>query len=129
MNLMKVQTDEAPAAIGPYSQAIRVGEFLFCSGQIPLDPISGEIVPGGIKEQTTQVMNNLEGVLAAAGTGFQAVVKTTIFMVDLADFALVNEVYGRFFNDPAPARATVQVAALPKGALVEIELVAYLDGH
>ena len=129
MNLTKVQTDEAPAAIGPYSQAIRVGEFLFCSGQIPLDPISGEIVPGGIKEQTTQVMNNLEGVLAAAGTGFQAVVKTTIFMVDLADFALVNEVYGRFFNDPAPARATVQVAALPKGALVEIELVAYLDGH
>lgn len=129
MNLTKVQTDEAPAAIGPYSQAIRVGEFLFCSGQIPLDPISGEIVPGGIKEQTTQVMNNLEGVLAAAGTGFQAVVKTTIFMVDLADFALVNEVYGRFFNDPAPARATVQVAALPKGALVEIELVAYLAGH
>jgi len=129
MNLMKVQTDEAPAAIGPYSQAIKVGEFLFCSGQIPLDPSRGEIVPGGIEEQTTQVMNNLKGVLAAAGTGFQAVVKTTIFMVDLADFALVNEVYGRFFSDPAPARATVQVAALPKGALVEIELVAYLASH
>ena len=129
MNLMKVQTDEAPAAIGPYSQAIRVGELLFCSGQIPLDPSSGEIVTGGIEEQTAQVMNTLKGVLAAAGTGFQAVVKTTIFMVDLADFALVNEVYGRFFNDPAPARATVQVAALPKGALVEIELVAYLASH
>ncbi len=128
MALAKIQTDAAPAAIGPYSQAVVAGDFLYCSGQIPLDPKTGELVAGGIREQATQVMKNLAAVLAAAGTGFQTVVKATIFMTDLADFATVNEVYGLYFTAVAPARATVQVAALPKGAQVEVELIAYLAG-
>ncbi len=126
MSFKVITTDAAPAAIGPYSQAIRVGEFLYCSGQIPLDPQTGEIVGGGIVEQAERVMANIEAVLAAAGTDFSKVVKTTIFMQDLGDFANVNEVYGRFFTGPAPARSTVQVAGLPKGALVEIETVVFL---
>ena len=125
MGLEKIQTDKAPAAIGPYSQAIRAGDFLFCSGQIPLLPETGEIVAGGIKAQTRQVMENLSAVVAAAGAEFAAVTKTTIYLADLGDFAVVNEIYAGYCGNPAPARATVQVAALPKGVLVEIDAVVY----
>lgn len=121
----KIATTKAPAAIGPYSQAIRAGDFLFCSGQIALQPESGELVSGGVAEQTRQVLDNLANVLLAAGTGFKAVVKTTIFLADLNDFAVVNDVYAEYCATQAPARATVQVAGLPKGALVEIDAVAY----
>ncbi len=126
MSLDIISTGSAPAAIGPYSQAVKVGDFLYCSGQIPLDPQTGEIVSGGIVEQTEQVMTNIGAVLAAAGADFGKVVKTTIFMQDLNDFSAVNNIYGRFFSGPAPARSTVQVAGLPKGALLEIETVVYL---
>jgi 2-iminobutanoate/2-iminopropanoate deaminase len=120
-----ITTERAPAAIGPYSQAIVAGGFVFCSGQIPLDPASGELVRGDVRTQTERVLENLEAVLVAAGSDFEKVVKTTIFLVDLADFAVVNEVYAkRFVVGAAPARATVQVAALPRGAKVEIELIA-----
>jgi 2-iminobutanoate/2-iminopropanoate deaminase len=119
-----VRTDHAPAAIGPYSQAVRAGGFVFLSGQIPLDPATGEMIDGPIEAQTERVMKNLEAVLAAAGSSFDRVVRATIYLVDLGDFAKVNAIYGaRFPNDP-PARATVQVAALPRGARVEIDLVA-----
>lgn len=127
MTVMKIQTDKAPAAIGPYSQAVRVGSMLFCSGQIPLVPATGELIPGGVAEQTRQVMENLLQVLKAAGADFDAVVKTTIFLADMNDFPTVNDIYGSFLGDIPPARATIQVAALPKGALVEIEAVANLD--
>lgn len=121
-----VSTPSAPKAIGPYSQAIQApsGKTVYCSGQIPLDPASGELVPGDIAAQTERVMKNLEAVLAAAGARFEHVVKTTIFLVDLADFARVNEVYGRCFPGAPPARSTVQVAALPRGARVEVDCVA-----
>ncbi|MBF0308848.1 MAG: RidA family protein [Magnetococcales bacterium] len=119
-----VSTTAAPQAIGPYSQGVRVGEWLFLSGQIPLDPATGVLVEGGIAEQTRQVLQNLRAVLQAAGGDLAQVVKTTLFLVDLDDFAAVNEIYARFFQAPHPARATVQVAALPKGARVEIEAVA-----
>ena len=125
MGLQKLQTDNAPAAIGPYSQAVRAGEYLFCSGQIPLVPETGEVVVGGIEAQTRQVLKNLTAVLAAAGLDFSAVAKTTIYLADLADFATVNDIYAGYCAEPAPARATVQVAALPKGVLVEIDAVAY----
>ena len=121
----KIETTKAPAAIGPYSQAVRAGDYLFCSGQIPLLPESGEIVAGGGAAQTRQVLDNLVQVLAAAGVDFSSVVKTTIYLADMADFAVVNEVYAEYCVSIAPARATVQVAALPKGALVEIDAVAY----
>lgn len=121
-----IATEQAPAAIGPYSQAVRVGDFLYCSGQIPLDPKTGDLVVGGIVEQTEQVMTNINAVLEEVGADFDKVVKTTIFMQDLQDFAEVNNVYARYFSGPAPARSTVQVAGLPKGALVEIEAVAFL---
>ena len=121
-----VQTADAPKAIGPYSQAIRAGDLVFCSGQIPLDPASGELVPGDVVAQTRQVMKNLGAVLRAAGADLSRVVKTTIFLVDLTDFARVNAVYGESFPAQPPARSTVQVAALPRGALVEIEAVACL---
>lgn len=121
----KIETTKAPAAIGPYSQAVRAGDYLFCSGQIPLLPESGEMVSGGIVEQTRQVLDNLAQVLTAASVDFSAVVKTTIYLVDLADFTVVNEIYAEYCVSIAPARATVQVAALPKGALVEIDAVAY----
>ncbi len=124
MNLQKIETANAPAAIGPYSQAVWAGDLVFLSGQIPLDPATGEIVPGGIEAQTRQVMNNLQAVLAAAGLDFASLVKTTIFLVDLGDFATVNRIYGEFCGAVPPARATIQVAALPKGALVEIEGIA-----
>ncbi|SHI74848.1 endoribonuclease L-PSP [Malonomonas rubra DSM 5091] len=121
----RIETTKAPAAIGPYSQAVRAGDYLFCSGQIPLLPDSGEMVAGGISEQTRQVMDNLGEVLAAAGADFSKVVKTTIYLSDLNDFAVVNDIYAEYFVSIAPARATVQVAALPKGALVEIDAVAF----
>ena len=126
MQLTKVETTEAPAALGPYSQAVKAGDFLYCSGQVPLDAETGELVAGGVEEQTRQSLVNLKYVLAAAGIDFNAVVKTTIYLTDLGDFAVVNDVYAGFCGAVAPARATVEVSALPKGALVEIDAVAYL---
>jgi 2-iminobutanoate/2-iminopropanoate deaminase len=128
MTIAKIETTNAPAAIGPYSQAVLAGNLLFLSGQIPLDPATGALVAGGIEAQTRQVMSNLQAVLAAAGLGFDNLVKTTIFLADLGDFATVNRIYGESCGAVAPARATVQVAALPKGALVEIEGIAVRDG-
>lgn len=124
MTNKQIATDKAPAAIGPYSQAILAGDTLYCSGQIPLVPETGEMVSDGVEGQTVQVMENLNQVLIAAGFDLGMVVKTTIYLADLSDFALVNETYGKYFPGMAPARATVQVAALPKGALVEIDAVA-----
>jgi len=120
----QIKTKEAPAAIGPYSQAVQIGDFTFYSGQIPLDPQSGLIVEGGIDAQTRQVMANMKAMLKASGRSFDDVVKTTIYLIDLADFATVNEIYGEFFTDVPPARACVQVAALPKGSAIEIEWIA-----
>ncbi|CAG0956707.1 RidA family protein [Geobacter sp.] len=119
-----VSTDKAPKAIGPYSQAVKAGGFLFLSGQIPLDPATGEFVAGEIREQTERVLENIAAVLAEAGVGFDAVVKTTIFLTDLANFGAVNEVYGSRFSAAPPARSTVEVKGLPRGALVEIEVLA-----
>lgn len=119
-----VSTDRAPAAIGPYSQAIRAGGWVFVSGQIPLDPATGRIVEGGIREQTRRVLANLEAVLQAAGSGLDRVVKTTVYMTDLGGFAEMNAVYAEAFPGTAPARAAVEVQALPKGAMVEIEAIA-----
>jgi 2-iminobutanoate/2-iminopropanoate deaminase len=119
-----VFTSDAPAAIGPYSQAIRSGRFLFCSGQIPLDPRSSEIVSGDIATQTHRVLENIAALLKTEGLTFNNIVKTTIFLTDLNDFQTVNEVYGSYFNQCPPARSTVQVSALPKGANVEIEVIA-----
>ncbi len=126
MVLERILTADAPAPIGPYNQAIRAGGFLFCSGQIPLDVSTGELVAGDITAQTRQVMKNIGAVLAAGGTTFASVVKTTIFLIDMNDFAAVNAVYGEPFSVDAPARSTVAVAALPKGARVEIEVIAQL---
>lgn len=122
-----VATERAPRAIGPYSQAVRSGNFLFASGQIPIDPATGEFVAGGITEQTEQVMRNVSAILEAAGAGLQQVVKTTVFLADMDDFTAMNEVYGRYFGDNPPARATVQAARLPRDARVEIEAIAILD--
>jgi len=122
-----ISTSEAPGAIGPYSQAVRNGSFLFCSGQIPLDPKSGQIVQGDIAVQTQRVMNNIAGILRAEGLAFDSVVKTTIFLTNLGDFQTVNEIYGSYFKQDPPARSTVQVAALPKGVNVEIEVIAMVD--
>lgn len=119
-----ISTADAPAAIGPYSQAIQSGDLVFLSGQVPIDPKTGELVVGDISVQTEQVLDNLAAVLAAAGTGFGSVVKTTIYLVDLADFQVVNQAYARRFSAAPPARATVQVSALPKGARVEIDAIA-----
>lgn len=123
MSKQIVATAGAPAAIGPYSQAVAVGEMIFCSGQIPLTP-AGELVTGDTAAQCRQVLDNLRAVLEAAGSGLHEVVKTTIFCVDLGEFATINEIYGGYFTGRPPARATVQVAALPRGARVEIEAVA-----
>ncbi len=119
-----ISTADAPAAIGPYSQAVRVGSTIYCAGQIPLDPKSGQIVSGGITEQTQRVMQNIGAVLRAEGLTFDNVVKTTIFLTDFADFQTVNEIYGSNFKKDPPARSTVQVAALPRSAKVEIEVIA-----
>ena len=120
----RIQTETAPAAIGPYSQAIRANGLVFCSGQIPIDPATGEFVAGGIGEQTEQVLKNLSAVLEAAGSSLERVVKTTVFLADMKEFAAMNEVYGRFFTGQTPARATVAAAGLPRDARVEIEAVA-----
>jgi 2-iminobutanoate/2-iminopropanoate deaminase len=122
-----VATERAPRAIGPYSQAVRSGNFLFASGQIPIDPATGEFVAGGITEQTEQVMRNVSAILEAAGANLQQVVKTTVFLADMEDFTAMNEVYGRYFGENPPARATVQAARLPRDARVEIEAIAILD--
>jgi 2-iminobutanoate/2-iminopropanoate deaminase len=119
-----IASQEAPAAVGPYSQAIRAGETLYCAGQIPLDPATGELVPGDVRAQSARVLANLDAVLRAAGLARENVVKTTVFLVDLGDFGVMNEEYAKFFQAPFPARSTIQVAALPKGARVEIEAVA-----
>ncbi len=121
-----VSSRGAPAAIGPYSQAIRAGGFLFISGQIPQDPESGQVVDGDVAAQTHRIMQSLGAILKAAGASYDHVVRTTIFLTDLTDFALVNDVYGSYFAAPAPTRATVQVAALPKGVSVEIDAIAHL---
>jgi 2-iminobutanoate/2-iminopropanoate deaminase len=119
-----ISTPEAPAAVGPYSQAVRVGSTIYCAGQIPLDPKSGQIVSGEIDVQTRRVLDNIAAVLRAEGLGFENIVKTTIFLIDLGDFQTVNEIYAGYFKQAPPARSTVQVAALPKGARVEIEVIA-----
>ena len=119
-----ISTTNAPAAIGPYSQAIRVGNYIFTSGQIPIDPATGCFVEGGIKEQTRQSLLNVKAILNEAGTTLDHVIKTTVFMADMNDFAEMNSVYSEFFNTPYPARSAVAVKTLPKGALVEIEVIA-----
>jgi len=119
-----ISTNDAPAAIGPYSQAVRSGRFLFCSGQIPLDPKSGQIVTGDIATQTRRVLDNIASILRTEGMTFDSIVKTTIFLTNLDDFQTVNETYGSYFKQDPPARSTVQVAALPRGANVEIEVIA-----
>jgi len=123
-----ISTFDAPAAIGPYSQDVRVGSTIYFSGQIPLDPKSGQTVSGGTDAQTKRVMANIGALLRAEGLTFENVAKTTIFLADLGDFQTVNEIYGSFFKQAPPARSTVQVAALPKGARVEIEVIAMADG-
>jgi 2-iminobutanoate/2-iminopropanoate deaminase len=122
----RIETEAAPAAIGPYSQAIVAGGFLFTAGQIALDPATGKIVDGGIVEQTTRVLANLREVLAKSGATWADVVKTTVYMVDLAEFPVVNDIYGKHLGTSRPARSTVQVAALPRGGLIEIDLIATL---
>ena len=119
-----ISTRDAPAAIGPYSQAIRAGSTIYCSGQIPLDPKTGQIISGGIDAQTRRVLDNITALLKAEGLGFENIVKTTIFLTNLGDFQTVNEVYGSYFKSQPPARSTVQVSALPKGANIEIEVIA-----
>ena len=121
-----LSTPNAPAAIGPYSQAIRAGDFLFVSGQIPLDPATGALIQGDIAAQTHRVLRNLAAILEAAGASFQHVVKTTVYLADMSEFAAMNEIYGTYFPAPAPARATVQAARLPRDVRVEIDLIAYL---
>ncbi len=119
-----ISTENAPGAIGPYSQAIKVGGMVYCSGQIPIDPVTGEFVSHEVAEQTEQVLKNLEAVLKAANTSLANVVKTTVFLADMSDFAVMNEVYARFFSENKPARATVQAARLPRDAKVEIDCIA-----
>ena len=124
LNREIIATKHAPAAVGPYSQAVQVGEFIYTAGQIPLVPETGKLIEGGIEEQTRQVLQNLTNILDAAGSDLAHVVKTTIFVTNLADFATINQIYASFFSGAPPARSTVQVAALPLGANIEIEVVA-----
>lgn len=124
-----ISTTDAPAALGPYSQAVRVGSTVYCAGQIPLDPKTGQIVSGGIDAQTRRVLDNITAVLSADGLTFENIVKTTIFLMDLNDFQTVNEIYGSYFNQQPPARSTIQVAGLPKGARIEIEVIAVTNGN
>lgn len=119
-----ISTPDAPAAVGPYSQAVAAGDLLFCAGQIPLDPVTNALVEGDITAQTTRVLENLKAVLAANEMTFADVVKATVFLTDLGDFAAMNAIYARYFTEPFPARSTIQVAALPRGASVEIEVIA-----
>ena len=121
-----ISTENAPGAIGPYSQAVKAGNMVFCSGQIPIDPESGNFISENVVEQTRQVLKNLNAVLEAAGTDLSSVVKTTVFLADMNDFAAMNEVYAEFFSENKPARATVQAARLPKDARVEIECIAVI---
>ena len=123
----RIQTDKAPGAIGPYSQAIRAGGFVFVSGQIPTDPATGDFVKGGVGEQTERVLQNLKAVLEAAGSSLDLIVKTTVFLADMKEFAEMNEVYAKFFTGAPPARATVAAAGLPRDARVEIEAVALVS--
>lgn len=122
-----ISTEHAPEAIGPYSQAVRVGGFIFCAGQIGLNPSTMELVPGGVDAQARQVLTNLKHVLEAAGSGMERVIKTTVFLTDMANFAAMNAVYAEFFPEHPPARSTVAVAGLPKGGLVEIEAIALAE--
>jgi 2-iminobutanoate/2-iminopropanoate deaminase len=122
-----ISTSEAPAAVGPYSQAVRAGAMVFCAGQIPLDPKTAQIVSQDIGEQTRRVLDNITAVLKAGGLTFENIIKTTIFLTDLGDFQTVNEIYASYFKQQPPARSTVQVSALPKGARVEIEAIAMVD--
>ncbi|HOQ38461.1 MAG TPA: RidA family protein [Acetivibrio sp.] len=124
MNIEVIKTEKAPQAIGPYSQAIVAGPFIFTSGQIPIDPKTGEVVAGGIEEQTEQVLKNLKNVLEAAGSSMNKVVKTTVYIQDMNSFSKINEVYAKYFSEPYPARSCVEVSKLPKGVLIEIEAVA-----
>jgi 2-iminobutanoate/2-iminopropanoate deaminase len=124
MSKQTISSDKAPKAIGPYSPAVRAGHLLFVSGQVALDPATGQMVEGGIAEQTRRVLENIGALLAAGGRSFADVVRTTIFLADMNDFSAVNEVYGEYFREPYPARATVQVARLPKDARVEIDVIA-----
>ena len=124
MHKEQITTTAAPAALGPYSQAIAAGGFLFASGQVPIDPATGDLAGADVESQARQVFANLQQVLAAAGCGFADVVKTTVFLTDLANFAAVNEIYADYFVQPYPARSCVQIAALPKGSLLEVELIA-----
>ncbi len=121
-----IKTDKAPAAIGPYNQAVITGDLVFCAGQIPLDPVTGNVVPGGIEEQTRRVCENIKGVLGAAGTSLNKVVKASVFLKDMNDFAGMNKIYSEYFTSEFPARSTLQVARIPKDCLVEIEVVAEL---
>lgn len=121
-----IATSEAPGAIGPYSQAIRAGGFVFVSGQIPLDPATGVLVAGGIAEQTHRVLKNLDAILHASGTSFNTVVKTTVYLADMSEFAAMNAIYAEYMPSPAPARATVEAARLPRDVRVEIDVVAYV---
>ena len=124
--LSPVSTESAPKALGPYSQAIRAGQFLFVSGQVPIDPATGEIVEGNIAAQTRRALQNIGEILKAAGTSFQAVVRTTVYLADLGDFAAMNEVYATFFTAPQPARSTIQAARLPRDARFEVDVIAFL---
>ncbi len=127
MSKIAISSERAPRAIGPYAQAVKSGDFVFCSGQIALDPQTGELVQGGVEAQTRKVLENLTAVLEAAGASWNEVVRTTIYLIDLGDFAVVNQIYAEAAGASPPARATVQVAALPRGALVEIDAIAHLN--
>ncbi|MBP5137282.1 MAG: RidA family protein [Paludibacteraceae bacterium] len=122
--MKEISTKKAPAAIGPYSQAIRVGNLIYTSGQIPIDPAKGELIDGDIKAQTRQSLNNIKAILEEAGTSLNSVIKTTVFLADMNDFADMNSVYAEFFTEPYPARSAVAVKTLPKGAQIEIEVIA-----
>ena len=123
-----IQPGGAPPVVGPYSQAIRTGDFLFCSGQIPIDPVSGDLIHGDIQAQTRQALENVKAILDHEKLAFADVVKTTVYLIDLADFGAMNQVYARYFQAAYPARSTVQVAGLPKGARIEIEVIVYYPG-
>ena len=126
MTLSAISTGSAPKALGPYSQAIRAGQFLFVSGQVPIDPVTGELVQGSIGDQARRALHNVGEILKAGGSSFQQVVRTTVYLADLADFPAMNEVYATFFTAPQPARSTIQAARLPKDARIEIDVIAFL---